>query len=249
MRILLLGANGMLGSSFNDDTIIKLTHKDLDISNYDDIYRVVLLYQPQVIINCTGITDIVFSEKNPDETMLVNLNGVINLASICRRFDIKLIQFSTIFSGNNNIYTKSKMYMENILPLISKNFALLRLPWLFSKKNDKKFLSTTINFFKLHKPIPIYANEQGSPTYTEDIAKYILENIDTVNGVINIGNSGVATRKDWACEVAKCLKFNDVQFRAINRTVFMMPDSRLEKIDGNKVFLRNWKEALQECLS
>lgn len=244
MRIALIGSRGMLGSSFSDDRIIRLNRPEIDVTRIDTIKEQISRIQPQVIINCSGITDIPFCQENPDAAFQVNLGGAVNVAAVCFKHKIKLIQFSTTFSGNTNIYTKTKMYMENILPEIIEDYAILRLPWLFSKVNDKKFLSTIISCLKEHKPVPIYEDEVGSPTHTYDVTSYVLGNISSLKGIHDMANKGAVTRRQWASKVAGILGYKDISFGPIHRKIPMNTNSVVNK----GIILRDWQEALEECL-
>jgi len=244
MKILLLGATGMLSGSFPAEKVVKLNHSHLDITRPDEISRQVKRIKPRLIINCTSITDIPFCEANPAIAFQVNLAGAINLAVVCKEYRIKLVQFSTVFSGEANIYTKTKMHMEHILQEVLEDTAILRLPWLFSKEGDRKFLSTTINCLKSNKPVPVYEDEVGSPTYAGDIAEYVLKNGLFIKGAQEIANKGSVTRKEWASKIAKILGYQDIRFKPIKREIPMNKNS----VVRTGIILRPWEEALKECL-
>jgi len=234
----------MLGQAFPDDRVIKLNRPEIDVTNPELVYKNISVIKPRVVINASGITDIPFCQSNPDVAYEVNLGGAINVAGACRKCKVKLIQFSTVFSGNANIYTKTKIYMEKILPEITDNFAILRLPWLFAKENDKKFISTVISCLKENKPVPVYDDEVGSPTYTEDVTNYVLNNTDSLHGIQDMANKGEVTRRQWASKIAEILDYKNVTFNPIQRKIPMNVKSAVT----SGIILRDWREALEECL-
>lgn len=245
MKIALIGSTGMLGSAFSDEKVMKLSRSRLDITRPESISEQLSAIRPQAVINCAGITDIPFCQANPALAFQVNLAGVINLAAACRRHKIKLVQFSTVFAGRANIYTKTKMYMERALGEMLEDALILRLPWLFSRgEGDKKFLSTVVGCLKNGRPVPVYEDEVGSPTYAGDIADYVLANALLKSGVYDIANRGRATRKQWAIKTARILGYKDISFKPIKRKIPMKKNSAVKR----GVILRPWEEALKECL-
>jgi dTDP-4-dehydrorhamnose reductase len=243
MRIILLGSQGMLGSSF-PDSITKLSHADIDITDYPLMREVLRRYDPQFIINCVGITDLKYCEENKDASYKVNVLGSENLAAYCGAHGIKLIQFSAYASGSSNYYTQCKELIENRLPKIAKDVAIFRLPWLFSNNNDRKFQSMVISHLRSNISVPIYTNEIGSPTYTVDIAEYILNNIKNIKGIHNIANKGKVTRLQWIKMIAKILGYKDIKYHSINRIYAMPKDMVVRK----GIILRAWDKALRSCL-
>lgn len=244
MRIVLIGSRGMLGSAFDDGRIIMLNRPEIDVTNPESVYKSLSAIKPQVVINASGITDIPFCQANPGTAFQVNLAGAINVAIACIELGAKLIQFSTVFSGSSNVYTQTKMYMENILPEVSKDLAILRLPWLFAGKTDKKFLSTVISCLKDGRPVTVYDDEVGSPTYTADVARYVLDNIESLHGVQDMANKGEVTRRQWALKIAEILGYKNITFMPIERKIPM----KVNSVVTGGIILRPWQEALEACL-
>lgn len=247
MKILLLGHRGMVGSAFDGYDLIRQDRQDFDISDYNILLEVIMGCSPDIVINCTGLTCIHECQKKPGLAYKVNVGGVINLAAICSCHNIKLVQFSTVFSGNSNVYTKTKKAMEGAVTGIFKNHLIVKLPWLFGD-NDKKFQRTVLECLEKNKPVSIHSDEIGSPTYTKDVARFVMSNIKKLTGTIVVSNAGEATREQWASTIAMHLRRNIKGFKEIPRTLPMLSDSRVDKMDARKYILRHWRKALEECL-
>lgn len=106
MKILVTGANGMLGSElvrvaqqFNID-VIGLDHKDLDITDKKAVNSALYGYEPEIVVNCAGIVK-GREETDPELYHIVNTQGAQMLAALCSQYDVKMIQISTdcVFDG------------------------------------------------------------------------------------------------------------------------------------------------------
>ncbi len=238
-KIVLIGASGMMGSDFPDDVI----RSGADITDIQAIDKMIHKHNPKVVINCAGITDVSLCERFPEIAYLVHVAGSVNLAARCYFFGIKLIQVSTRYSGSSCIYGQTKKIAEDAVFNISTQNGIVRLPWLFGKKNDKRFVSTVRKCLEKNEPIPVY-EETGSPTYTKDVAEFIVQEWKNIYGVMDVCNSGVVTREEWAKEIVKALGHKKAEFTLMKREIEMKETS------SNMVhLLRPWKEALWFALT
>ncbi len=117
MKIVIIGANGQLGSEltalFEDETVVALTHKDLDVSYYESVERLMDRARPDVVINTSAFHQVDLCETAPDKAFQVNAFAVRNLAQVCRRHDTLFIHTSTdyVFDG-----AKGRPYTEEDAP-------------------------------------------------------------------------------------------------------------------------------------
>lgn len=234
MKILITGADGMLGSSLTpllkkNHTIIACTHKKsysqfqyLDITNYKRVSEMIDRYEIDCIVHLASITNVDYCETHKSETLRVNYLATQHLVSLCMKKNIYFIYLSTgaVFSGkkkfpyreNNrrrpiNIYGQSKLLSENVVQKYSLS-CIVRTGWLIGGgKNDHKFVSFILNQIQQNKK-NIFAvnNVFGSPTITDDLAITIEKLIEyKAVGLYHIVNNGVASRYDIALEIVRIM--------------------------------------------
>lgn len=95
MKIIVFGANGLLGSHLCalHPSVIGLSHSDCDITNPTQLEKVFTYHEPNVVINCAGIVP--KNEQDVLTTFRVNATGPKLLRDTCDLFDTRLIQVST----------------------------------------------------------------------------------------------------------------------------------------------------------
>src|SRR5579862_5890215 len=105
MRVLLIGANGMLGKDivqeWTDDEITSATSRDADIRNRDEVERLITATRPDWIVLTAAYTDVDGSERNPDAAFAVNAQGTENVAIMAQKYGAKVLYVSTdyVFDG------------------------------------------------------------------------------------------------------------------------------------------------------
>ncbi|MEO0179250.1 MAG: dTDP-4-dehydrorhamnose reductase [candidate division WOR-3 bacterium] len=186
MKFLITGAGGLLGSEFNKVVVeekLALKRTDLDITNFEDVYKIVKNYKPDVIINCSALSNVDYCEEHFDEAINVNAKGVENLLISALENKCFLVHFSTdyVFDGNKNSpytiydipnpinnYGKSKLMGEEIVKNSKyENVLIIRTSWLFGI-GKSSFVSKILNMINNEV---IYMTEQiSNPTYSKDLA-------------------------------------------------------------------------------
>jgi dTDP-4-dehydrorhamnose reductase len=202
MFILVTGANGQLGKTFNylvdhnksDNRFVFATREQLDLTDFQNVRSFIEKNQFDVIINCAAYTAVDKSEVEKEQANLVNHLSVNNIAEIARDNRIKLIQISTdyVFDGLKlkpynetddtspiNVYGKTKLDGENaILSIMVFDALIIRTSWLYSKYGNN-FLDTILKLMKTKEKLNIVSDQIGSPTYANDIAIAILKIIES----------------------------------------------------------------------
>ena len=214
-KVLVTGANGQLGStikelySTNQDNIqfTFATKAELDISNKNEINKFFSKNNFDYCINCAAFTNVEQAEKTPEIAFKINAEGVKYLAQICKDTNTVLIHISTdfVFNGESlkpytetdqtnpiNIYGKSKLKgEEEILKLLNQYF-IIRTSWLYYKYGNN-FMKTMIKLSKGKDEISVVSDQICTPTYTQDLARVILQIIKSKSnqfGIYNYSNEG-----------------------------------------------------------
>ncbi len=173
MRIIILGAKGMLGrelvEQFADYNSLAWDIANLDITKRELVFRKIRSVKPAIIINAAAYTDVDCSEKETDLAMKVNGEAVGFLAKICRELDAILVQISTdyVFDGQKkegynendkpnpiNAYGRSKLLGEELLQRNWNKFYLIRTSWLFGKYGPKNFVEKIVSQAKFKEKLP-----------------------------------------------------------------------------------------------
>ncbi len=270
-KILVLGAEGMLGSAlskiFIDYEITNCGRSELDITNKKRVQEKLEQFKPEIVVNAAAYTDVDKCETNRDLAIKINGDAVKHIAEVCNKIGAFLIYISTdyVFNGRKktgysendrtnpiNTYGESKLQGEMNLITNSDNHYLIRTSWLFGF-NGKNFVETIIRLSKEKDEIFVVNDQIGSPTYTLDLAKKIKELIEKKyeSGIYHITNRGTCTWYEFAKEIVRLSK-NNCKINSVTTDDFPLPAKRPKcsilintKIDKP---LRHWKHAIKEYI-
>ncbi|MDD3977826.1 MAG: dTDP-4-dehydrorhamnose reductase [Methanomicrobium sp.] len=257
-KILILGANGMLGHSLQKvfpDAICK--GHELDITDEKKIYSYISELNPDIVINAAAYTDVDGCEDNHDIAFAVNGEGPGNLAVACEKTGATLVHFSTdyVFDGTKkeynesertnpvSIYGKSKLLGEENIIKNMDDFRIIRTSWLFGV-HGKNFVETMLKL-SLEMPQVRVVNDQfGKPTYTKDLAQKTSEIINLEPGIYHASNEGVCSWFEFAkAIIPNAVPCNTEEFpRKAKRPVYSV------LINNKTKPMRNWNEALKDYL-
>ena len=218
-KILVTGGKGQLASSFSslfsdDYEIHSFNKQDLDITNIDNVEKVINKVEPDVILNCAAMTDVDLCEINEDGCYEVNFKSINNFKN---SFNGLFIQLSTdyVFNGNSgpyfendnpnpiNIYGRSKLNSEILVNKLFKNSIILRTNILFSNKSNASFVSWVLSSLRNKKSISIIDDQFNNPISVNDCSRIIDMLISRKsNGVFHAGTNKVISRYDFAKIIA-----------------------------------------------
>ncbi|MBU1037207.1 dTDP-4-dehydrorhamnose reductase [Patescibacteria group bacterium] len=278
MKILILGAGGMLGhdmvTSFRQNEIISAYTPEWDITKKDILEKKIIQQSPDLIINCAAYTDVEGAEDNKDLAFKVNAEGTLNLAKICQKNKIVLLHLSTeyVFAGIKkegyneedpthalNIYGSSKEEGEKYLMANCEKFYLVRSSWLYGKASQKgkprgkNFIEKIIELAQLKTQVKVVNDQFGKPTFTKDLAQAVKALIEEkpAYGIYHLINEGTASWYDFAGEIFK-IKNIKTDLLPISSTDYNSKVIRpkFAVLNNNKrPLLRHWQEALKEYLT
>ena len=209
MKILVTGANGMLGSAlcpaltqrghevFATDLASSYEEiKYLDVRDYKQIEEIVGKVQPDMVMHLAAETDVDKCEIEPDHAFLTNTIGTQNVSLVCQRRSIRMVYISTIgvFYGDKpepysefdnpnpiNVYGRSKLEGEKIVQSLLERYYIIRAGWMVGggPKKDKKFVGKIIKRINETKVLKAVNDKIGSPTYTFDFSRCLIDLIET----------------------------------------------------------------------
>lgn len=276
MRILVTGSKGQLGS----DLVKNLTEngfvnegvdkRNFDIVNREDTFKYIEDYNPDIIVHCAAYTDVEGSEINKTLCHNINFMGTKNIVDACKKFSILLVFISTdyVFDGEKDgayevddfpnalsIYGESKVAGERyIIEMLTKYF-IVRTSWLFGKQGVN-FVKKMLEVAQTKKEVFVISDQFGSPTYSEDLSKKIIELMFTNKyGIYHITNEGVCSWAEFAKEIFE-LSGIDITVHLINTVDYDLKAKRPKNsiLSKNKLIeegflpLPTWKDALKRYL-
>ena len=279
MKILITGSSGQLGRCLQEElkeydySLLTLRHSDLDISNFDEIERVLSLERPDYVINAAAFTNVPSAEKEQNLALSVNGHGPTNLAISSAKHGINLIHISTnfVFEGDTN------SYLDVDAPTNPQNFYgisklagergvtannpqggfVIRTSSLFSEY-ENNFVNKILN--KLNnddREISVVDDQYCQPTYARDLARQIVASIESelAPGTYHGVNAGNATWFEFAKEIAKLSGYKSERIIPIYSSSFddgvRRPKSAMLKptfLNDSIYAGRDWISALNDCL-
>jgi len=276
MKVLVTGTKGQLGY----DVVNELTDRgieavgvdieEMDITDADSVNRVIAQAAPDAVIHCAAYTAVDAAEDNVELCRRVNVDGTQNIANICKKLDIPMIYISTdyVFDGEGerpwepddertplNVYGQTKYEGELAVQNTLEKYFIVRIAWVFGV-NGKNFVRTMLNLAKTHDHITVVNDQFGSPTYTYDLARLLVDMVLTDKyGIYHATNEGICTWYEFACEIFRQagvkVEVEPVSAKQYQARAKRPSNSRMskEKLDKNGFKrLPSWQDALGRYL-
>lgn len=200
MKVLVTGVKGQLGYDVVNELnkrgheAVGVDIEEMDIINSNDVSSTINKVKPDAVIHCAAWTAVDAAEDNEGKVRLVNAVGTDNIAKECKKHDCKLMYISTdyVFDGQGetpwdpdckdyeplNVYGKTKLEGELAVSSQLDKYFIVRIAWVFGK-NGKNFIRTMLNVGKTHDTVRVVNDQIGTPTYTYDLARLLVDMIET----------------------------------------------------------------------
>lgn len=195
MKVLITGKNGQVGnclvsqlSSIASVDFLALGRDELDITNVEQVNKIVNEYKPSVIINAAAYTAVDKAESEAELANAINNLGPKNLAKAATQVNATIIHISTdyVFSGNKeglytetdevnpqSVYGQTKLSGEQSVVQECAAHIIFRTAWVFSEFGNN-FVKTMLRLAQTRDSIGVVGDQFGGPTYAGDIAKAIV---------------------------------------------------------------------------
>jgi len=278
MRILVLGARGMLGSDLLDewyskspnDEVIPAGSAEADVRDAAQVEGLVQNARPDWVIVCAAYTDVDGCERNRELAFAVNATGVENVARVAEKIAARVFLVSTdyVFDGQGarpyetsdavapiNVYGASKAAGEEALRKNCSAWCIGRTSWLFGM-HGPSFPEKILKAAETRSELSVVNDQIGSPTYSRDLARAIRELVQKdARGMVHITNEGVCSWFDFAREILVRSGREAVPVHPITTDQSVRPARRPKysvltpaSLHGYGIRLRPWQEALQAFL-
>ena len=278
MKVLVTGVKGQLGYDVvrelekRNMEAIGVDIDEMDITDKESVDKVITAANPDAVIHCAAYTAVDAAEDNAEVCRRVNVDGPLNIAQTCKKLDIKMIQISTdyVFNGQGerpfeaddptdpvSVYGLTKRDGENAVINTLDKYFIVRIAWVFGV-NGKNFVKTMLNLSKTHDTLTVVNDQFGSPTYTYDLARLLVDMVQTDKyGIYHATNEGFISWYDFAVQIFKAAGINTVTVKPVTTAEYGVSkavrpfNSRMSKEKLTKAGferLPKWEDALERYI-
>ena len=227
MKVLVTGVQGQLGFDIyhafrvTSHEVVGTTRKTLDLTDLDSIPLILDKHKPDCIIHCAAYTKVDQAEQEKELCWLVNTGATKVIVDWCQRKQAKLIFFSTdyVFDGTGdqpfdenaptnpiNYYGLTKREAEKYIEKHLENYIIYRVSWLYGTQGHN-FVKTMLKLFETKPTIQVVNDQIGSPTYTKDIAEFIVQTFEEkLQGIYHLNNQEYMSWYDFAGMIRDTVK-------------------------------------------
>ena len=282
MVVLVTGSGGQLGQSlqfiaknYSEIDFVFCDSTQLDITNKIEVKAIFNQTKPNFCINAAAYTAVDKAESEYETAELINVIGAINLAEVCKEFEVVLLHISTdfVFDGNkktpykevdntnpSGVYGQTKLDGELAIQAIWHKHYIVRTSWVYSQFANN-FLKTMLRLASERTTLSVVNDQIGTPTNAIDLAETLVEIIIKTNqqpandnfGIYNFSNEGQCSWYEFA---KKIFEFNNIQIdlKPIPTTDFPTPAKRpkYSVLDKSKIIdtfglqIKSWEESLAQ---
>ena len=264
-------------SGTKDGTAVyTMPYVSLNITDKDAVTRVIAEVKPDAVIHCAAWTavDAAEDEDNIPKVRAINIDGTQNIADACKAIRCKMMYISTdyVFDGQGkdpwqpdckdfkplNVYGQTKLEGELAVDNTLEKYFIVRIAWVFGK-NGKNFIKTMLDVGKTHDTVRVVNDQIGTPTYTYDLARLLVDMIETDKyGYYHATNEGgYISWYDFCCEIYRQASM-DTKVIPVTTAEYGLSkaarpfNSRLNKkklVENGFKSLPNWKDAALRYLN
>lgn len=247
----------------------------LDITNAENVMNAIVSTRPDVVIHCAAWTavDAAEDEENIPKVRAINVDGTQNIADACKAVGCKMIYISTdyVFDGQGtepwqpdykdyrplNVYGQTKLEGELAVVNSLEKYFIVRIAWVFGK-NGKNFIKTMLNVGKTHDTVHVVDDQIGTPTYTYDLARLLVDMAETEKyGYYHATNEGgYISWYNFCCEIYRQAGMNTKVIPATTAEYGLNKAARPfnSRLDKSKLLkngftpLPDWRDAVKRYL-
>ena len=255
--------------------VTKMPYVSLDITNKNAVEQTLEQICPDVVIHCAAWTAVDMAEDDDkvEKVRAVNAGGTENIALVCKKLDCKMVYTSTdyVFDGQGetpwdpdckdykpmNVYGQTKLEGELAVSRNLEKYFIVRIAWVFGV-NGKNFIKTMLNVGKTHDTVRVVKDQIGTPTYTYDLARLLIDMVETDKyGYYHVTNEGgYISWYDFTCEIYRQAGYDTKVIPVTTEEYGMSKAARPfnSRLDRSKLVkngftpLPTWQDALSRYL-
>ena len=263
------------GGIKDNSAVVDMPYVKLDITDQEAVKSIISDIRPDAVIHCAAWTAVDMAEDDDkvEKVRAINAGGTQNIADVCKALDCKMTYISTdyVFDGQGekpwepdckdykplNVYGQTKLEGELAVANTLDKYFIVRIAWVFGL-NGKNFIKTMLNVGKTHDTVRVVNDQIGTPTYTLDLARLLVDMNETEKyGYYHATNEGgYISWYDFTVEIYKqaglSTKVLPVTTKEYGLSKAARPfNSRLDKtklIESGFMPLPTWQDALSRYL-
>ena len=176
--------------------VTSMPYIQLDITDEAAVNEKIREVNPDVVVHCAAWTavDLAEDEDKISKVRAINADGTRYIANVCKELNCKMVYISTdyVLDGQGetpwdpdckdykplNVYGQTKLEGELAVSETLEKYFIVRIAWVFGK-NGKNFIKTMLNVGKTHDKLTVVNDQIGTPTYTFDLARLLVDMIET----------------------------------------------------------------------
>lgn len=276
MKVLVTGVKGQLGYDVVKDLEkrghqpIGVDRDEMDLMDNEAIRTFIMNLKPEAIIHCAAYTAVDKAEEEVETCYQINAESVKVISECAKELDVKLIYISTdyVFDGTKegeyvetdlpnpiNVYGASKLKGEQYVQTLLEKYYIVRISWVFGV-NGNNFIKTMRRLGSERDELNIINDQVGSPTYTADLARLLVDMMETDKyGIYHATNEETCSWYEFANEIFKQsgieVKTNPITTDQYPTAAKRPMNSRMSKakLKANGFnLLPTWQEALAHYL-
>lgn len=239
-RILIIGGSGLLGVNWayrrrdidevhitfhqHNIKIDGVTSHNLDAKSFNEIQHLFEEIKPDLVVNCSGLTNINACETEPLFSYDCNVRVANYLSKSSVAEDIPYIQISTdhLFDGLSpkanedqkpnpqNVYAAHKLEAENIVIKNHPNSLILRTTFFGWGSSYRQSFSDKILYdLKNRRQVLMYDDVFFTPLHTSQVIDYAHNLLDKgYNGIVNLCSGERISKYDFSVILANSFGYN-----------------------------------------
>ena len=249
----------------------------LDITDGAAVQQVLMDAQPDAVIHCAAWTAVDAAEEpeNQPKVRAINAGGTAHIAQACRALGCKMMYISTdyVFDGQGtapwdpdctdyrplNVYGQTKLEGELAAAALERYF-IVRIAWVFGV-NGKNFIKTMLKLGQTHDTLRVVCDQIGTPTYTLDLARLLVDMIETERyGIYHATNEGVCSWYEFAKYIFEVAGVTGMRvdpiltrdYQARVRQAYRPLNSRMSKdklVESGFHRLPDWQDAVRRYIT
>ena len=259
----------------DNSAVVTAPYIQLDITDQKAVKKIIEQVHPDAIIHCAAWTavDAAEDEENKSKVHAINVDGTRYIAEAAKAIGAKMLYLSTdyVFDGKGerpwqtddknyaplNYYGQTKLEGELAVSSTLEKYFIVRIAWVFGL-NGKNFIKTMINVGKTHDTVRVVNDQIGTPTYTLDLARLLIDMIETKKyGYYHATNEGgYISWYDFCVEFYKQYGLNTKVIPVTTAEYGLSKAARPEnsRLDKSKLVefgfrpLPDWKDAVARYL-
>ena len=276
MKVFVTGVRGQLGFDVVRELekrgmeAIGVDIEEMDVTDAESVDRVITEANPDAVIHCAAYTAVDAAEDHEAICRKVNADGPRNIARVCKKLGIKMIQISTdyVFDGQGEkpwepedpcepktVYGLTKREGELAVMETLEEYFIVRIAWVFGV-NGKNFVKTMLRLAETHDTLTVVSDQYGSPTYTYDLARLLVDMVQTDKyGIYHATNEGFCSWYEFAKAIfekaGKKVTVKPVTTAEYGAKAFRPANSRMSKdklTENGFERLPAWEDALDRYL-